>query len=380
MDETDNKRAKDLEHRVANTLPVLETFRTAIFDTIPDPLLVLDCDLNIMTANEAFYELFRVSREEIRNRSVFDIGNGQWDIPALRHLLEKILPEKSTIQEFEVQHIFPNIGERTFLVNAREIKGGIFVPLDLILMTFLDVTNRKKWTDSLVELNQKLHAANEDLERYGHTLSHDLRAPVGAIKMFTQILLSDHGSEFSREVREYLNRVAFNADIMDQMITGLSQLAGFSRSSLSRMYVSLSDIAEKIISQLKSSEPDRTSEIEIQKNMFETVDPSMFLVALTNLLNNSWKFTRDRSPAKISFRLQEDGGKRVYLVQDNGVGFDMKYAYKLFGMFQRLHSDMSFEGTGTGLTIVKKVIERHGGEVWINSKEGEGTTVFFTIG
>mgnify|MGYP001954243764 CR=1 FL=1 len=380
MDETDRKRAKDQEHIMSKALPLLETFRIAIFDTIPDPLIVLDSDLNVLTANEAFYVHFKVSRDETRERSVFDIGNGQWNIPALKDLLEKILPEKSVIHEFEVSHEFPTIGERIFLVNAREIKGGLFVPLDLILVTFVDITDRKKWTDSIVELNQRLQAANEDLERYGQTVSHDLRVPVRAIKSFTEILLSDHYSELSENAKEYFDRVVFNVDIMDQMITGLSQLAGLSRSALNRIRISLSDIGEKIISQLKMSDPDRAVEVEIQRDMYETVDPSMFMVALTNIFKNSWKFTRDRSPAKISFRLQEDGGKKVYLIKDNGVGFDMKYAYKLFGMFQRLHSGTTFEGTGTGLAVVKKVIERHGGKVWIDSKEGEGTTLFFTVG
>ncbi len=365
---------------MTNALPLLETFRTVIFDTIPDPLLVLGRDMAILTANEAFYKHFKVSREETANRSIFDIGNGQWNIPVLRSLFEKILPEKTVVQEFEVSHTFPNIGERNILVNAREIKGGMFLPLDLVLVTFLDITDRKKWTDSIVELNQKLRAVNEDLEQYGQTLSHDLRAPLRAIKGFTEILLSDYSSELSEESKEYFDRIAFNADIMDQMIVGLSQLAGLSRSALHRSYISLSDIVENVISQLKMSNPDRVVEVEIQRDLYENVDPTMFMVALTNIFRNSWKFTRDRTPAKISFRLQEDGGKRVYLVKDNGIGFDMKYAYKLFGMFQRLHSDKKFEGTGTGLAVVKKIIDRHGGEIWFDSKEGEGTTLFFTVG
>lgn len=131
---------------------------------------------------------------------------------------------------------------------------------------------------------------------------------------------------------------------------------------------------------MKSSDPDREIEINIQQNMMDTVEPSLMLIALTNILTNSFKFTRNEKPAKINFGLKNLDGKKAYFIEDNGVGFDMKYVSKLFGMFQRLHSDKEYEGTGTGLAMVKTIIEKHGGEVWAYSEEGKGTTIYFTIG
>lgn len=358
---------------------VIETFRSAIFDTIPDPLIVLNPDLTILTANESFYRHFKVNPDDIKNRCIYDIGNKQWDIPLLRELLEKILPEKTIIKDFEVTHNFPILGNRTMLVNAREIKSSQFLPLDLILVTLTDITDRKKWTDSLIELNNKIKASNNELERYGHTLSHDLRAPLNVIISFSEIILSDYAPELPNDVKEYIGRITYNAQVMNQMISALSQLAGLTRYEIYRIPISLSDIANKIISQLKNNEPERIVDITIQSDMIANADPSMMLIALTNLLRNSWKFTRERSTTKIIFGQKSGNDHIIYFIKDNGIGFNMKYAYKLFKMFQKLHSDTIYEGTGTGLAIVKAVIEKHGGEIWIDSKEGEGTTVYFTL-
>lgn len=373
-----DKRSKaeiTAEHR-----SLLETFRVAIFETIPDPLLVLDSHYNTLTANEGFYKHFKVTPEETIDRSIYEIGNGQWNIPGLKLLLEKVLPEKSVIKEFEVTFEFPSIGKRTMLVNAREISSSKFLPLDLILIAFVDVTDRKKWTDSILELNEKLKTSNEDLERLGHTLSHDLRAPVRVMAGFAKMILDDYGSELSDDLKEYISRVEHSAETMDKMISGLSQLAGLSRLPVNNISISLTDIADTIISQLKSNDPNRLVDVSIEQNMIEAVEPSMFLIVLTNLLRNSWKFTRGQSPAKITFGVKEKNGMKIYFVKDNGAGFDMKYAHKLFEMFQRLHSEKEFEGTGTGLAIVKSIINKHGGEIWADSAIGKGTTIFFTIG
>lgn len=359
---------------------IIETFRSAIFETIPDPLLVVNPDLTVLTANDAFYKHFNVKPEEVKDRSIYDIGNGQWNIPGLKILLEKVLPEKTVVENYQVNHSFPTIGERSILLNAREIKSSDFLPLDLILMTFEDVTDRKRWTDSILELNNKLQTANNALERYDITLSHDLRAPLKTILGFSKIIMSDYSSGLSGEVKEYMDRVIYNAEVMDQMITALSQLAGLSRTPMNRIPVDLSDIAEKVISQLKISEPNRNVDVNIQTHLMENVDPSLFLVVLTNILRNSWKFTRDRDIARVSFGVKEHNGKKIFFIKDNGVGFDMKYSYMLFGMFQRIPSDKRFEGTGTGLAIVKSIIDMHNGEIWADSREGVGTTIYFTVG
>jgi signal transduction histidine kinase len=274
---------------------ILETFRVAIFDTIPEPLLVLDHHLFVLTANEGFFEQFKVSREETIGKCVFDLGNGQWNIHELKKLLIKMLPEKSPIKGFQVTHDFPVIGKRTMLVNANEIHSSEFIPLDLILVVFEDVTDKKNWSDFIIELNKNLEISNAELKTFGHSLTHDLRAPVGIIEGFTKMILNDYGFELSDEVKGYMSRVLNSAETMDQMISGLSQLSGLSRLFVNRSTVNLSVIAENVISQLRVSEPGRAVDVSIEQELFERVEPSMFLIALTNLLKNSWKFTRKQS-------------------------------------------------------------------------------------
>lgn len=358
---------------------VIETFRGAIFDSINEPLLVLDSQLAVLTANEGFYNQFKVLAEETVGKGVFDIGNGQWDIPDLRRLLEKILPEKLFVKDFEVIHEFPTIGRRIMLLNANEIHSNEFIPLDLILIVFQDVTDKKNWTDSILELNKKLEDSNRELERFGHALSHDLRGPVSAMLLLSELILKEYGSELSQNIKECISKLAQSAKTMNDMISGLSELAGLSHLSVKRAMVNLSEIAEKVIMQLRMGEPNRVVDVIIDHDMIENAEPSMLLIVLTNLLKNSWKFTRDRSPAKIVFGQKEVNGKKTYYVNDNGIGFDVKSAENLFNMFHRLPSGKTFEGTGTGLAIAKSIINKHGGEIWAESEEGKWTTIYFTI-
>ncbi|NLG18107.1 MAG: PAS domain S-box protein [Fibrobacter sp.] len=358
---------------------ILETFRTAIFDTINEPLVVLDKKCKVLSANNAFYDIFSISLSEALGKNIFEIASCFSD-EKFKELLDKILPKKTTFANFELTCNFPNKGKRTFLLNAREVHGEHFFAMNIILLAMQDITDRKRWTDSILELNESLRTANAELERYGHALAHDLRAPVRAIAGFTKIILEEYETISKENIKEHLERIVHNADNMESMIVGLSQLAGITRASLKRYYLCLTDIAERIIADLKSSDPDREIEINIQQNMMDTVEPSLMLIALTNILTNSFKFTRNEKPAKINFGLKNLDGKKAYFIEDNGVGFDMKYVSKLFGMFQRLHSDKEYEGTGTGLAMVKTIIEKHGGEVWAYSEEGKGTTIYFTIG
>ncbi|MBL8028601.1 MAG: PAS domain-containing protein [Fibrobacteres bacterium] len=358
---------------------VIETFRGAIFDSINEPLLVLDSELSVLTANESFYDQFKVVTEETVGKCVFDIGNGQWNIPDLRRLLEKMLPEKSIVKDFEVIHEFPTLGKRVMLLNASDIHSNEFIPLDLILIVFQDVTDKKNWTNSILELNKKLEDSNMELERFGHALSHDLRGPLSAMVVLSELILNDYGSELSENMKESMIRLDQSAKTMNDMISGLSELAGLSHLSIIRTTVNLSEIADKVIMQLRMGQPNRSVDVIIQHDIIENVEPSMLLIVLTNLLKNSWKFTRDSSPAKIVFGVKEMNGRKTYFVNDNGIGFDVKSSKNLFNMFQRLPSGKTFEGTGTGLAIAKSIIKKHSGDIWAESEEGKWTTIYFTI-
>jgi PAS domain S-box-containing protein len=357
----------------------LEIFRTAIFDTIRDPLLVLDKTLVVISVNEAFQEYFTTSAYQLIGQNIFEILNKCFDSPKLRELMENVLPENKSFENFEVSIEIPSKGKRHFSISARLVHTPAFKPTDMLLLDLIDVTDRKTWTDSILILNDELRASNYDLENLGHIISHDLRAPIRAIDGFTKIILSEHNADLKDEVKEWLNRIVYNAEVMEQMISGLMELSRISRSTISKIPFNLSDLVKKITDELKKEEPQRVIEFKIQQDIIEYVEPTLMLIAFLNIFRNAWKFTRDKVPAKIQFGFNYENGKRIFFVKDNGIGFNMKYIDRLFGMFQRLHTKSEYEGTGAGLAIAKRVIERHNGKIWAYGEEGKGATIYFTL-
>jgi signal transduction histidine kinase len=357
----------------------LELFRTMIFDTIREPLVVLDTNLMILSANEAFYKRFFVNPKDTRNKLLFQIGNFQWDIPALRTLLERILPEKETIEDYEVSHEFPTIGRRTFLLNARQIHGAIFKNVPLILLVFDDITEKKSITDAIIRLNDELQASNDVFESFGDIISHDLRTPIRVIRGFCQLLLEDFSTTIKGDMREYVDKICSNASVLDSMVSGLLELSKLTRLPVTRMQTSLTEMVRDIASRLKEEEPERRVEFRIENGLGDNVAPNIIKVAVYNLIKNSFKFTREKSPAIIEFGAKQEENRRVYYVKDNGVGFDMDHSANLFRLFVKLHSDKKFKGTGIGLAVTKRAIEKHNGEIWAFSETGKGATFFFTI-
>jgi signal transduction histidine kinase len=231
----------------------------------------------------------------------------------------------------------------------------------------------------VIERTAELKAANEELEAFSYSVSHDLRAPLRAIDGFSQMLQEDHAEQVDAEGKDHLRRVRSAAHRMAELIDDLLDLSRVTRAEIHRENVDLSELAQKIMSELEKSEPERQVELLVQDNLFVNGDSSLLRVALGNLLRNAWKFTRERTPARIEFGIEEQDGQRVYFVKDNGAGFDMEYADKLFGPFQRLHSATEFPGTGVGLASVQRIIHRHGGQVWAEAEVDQGATFCFTL-
>ncbi len=224
-----------------------------------------------------------------------------------------------------------------------------------------------------------LEAANKELEAFSYSVSHDLRSPLRAIDGFSLALLENHSSDLDDQGRADLARVRANANRMGELIDGLLRLSRLSRQELRVSEVDLSALTEEVAASLREIEPDRAVTFRIEPGVQGPGDRDLLRVVLDNLIGNSWKFTSQRGSATIEFGADEHDGETAYFVRDDGAGFDMAYADKLFGAFQRLHGQAEFPGTGIGLATAARIVHRHGGRIWAEGKPGDGATFWFTL-
>lgn len=225
----------------------------------------------------------------------------------------------------------------------------------------------------------ELEASNRELEAFSYSVSHDLRAPLRSIDGFTRIIEEELGDCLDPGARENLERIRSAAARMARLTDDLIELARFSRHTLRKENVDLSEMALQIIEDLRAQEPSRTVEVEITSDLIVTADRSLMRVVLENLLGNAWKFTSRCEVARISFRADISGERRVFAVSDNGVGFDMAFAANLFRAFDRMHHQGEFPGSGIGLANVHRIIQRLGGQIWAAAAPDAGATFHFTL-
>ena len=241
-----------------------------------------------------------------------------------------------------------------------------------------DVSERKRAEKVLAERSTQLESANRELEAFAYSVSHDLRAPLRAIDGFSQVLLEDHGERLGDSGRDALVRVR-GAGRMANLIDDMLKLSRVTRADLQRTRVDLSETARGVAAELARREPDRRVDTRIADGVVVEGDPALLVLVLENLLGNAFKFTSKTKEARVEFGVERQNGGPVYYVRDNGAGFDMAYADKLFGAFQRLHSEAEFPGTGIGLATVQRIIHRHGGRVWAEGAVDGGATFRFTL-
>jgi two-component system sensor histidine kinase/response regulator len=234
--------------------------------------------------------------------------------------------------------------------------------------------------EARAELVRDLEHKNRELQSFSYAVSHDLRAPLRRIDSFSRAVLESQGERLDEQGRHYLERVREASQHMSQLIDDVLYLSRVTRADLRDQEVDLSALTTLILSRLQESEPARMVEIKVRPGVVVTGDGQLLRIALENLLENAWKFTGKQPEARIEFGVTQASGEPTYFVRDNGAGFDMAYADRLFGPFQRLHPQGEFSGSGIGLATVQRIIHRHGGQVWAEGLVGQGATFQFTLG
>jgi two-component system sensor histidine kinase/response regulator len=234
--------------------------------------------------------------------------------------------------------------------------------------------------ETRAELVRDLEHKNRELESFSYAVSHDLRAPLRRIDSFSRAVLESQGERLDESGRRFLSRVREASQHMSQLIDDVLYLSRVTRADLREQEVDLSALARLILARLREGEPERVVEVKIRPGVVVTGDGQLLRIALENLLENAWKFTSRQAESRIEFGVTQVAGEPTYFVRDNGAGFDMTYADRLFGPFQRLHPQNEFPGSGIGLATVQRIIHRHGGRVWAEGLVGQGATFQFTLG
>jgi two-component system, chemotaxis family, CheB/CheR fusion protein len=375
----------DATKKAAIESEAARSFSDAVVDTVRHPILVLDAGLRVQRANAPFYREFQVTPEETVNRLVYELGDREWEIPRLRSLLEEILPRNTRFENFEVEHEFPRIGQKTILLYGHRI---IFKhsPDPMILLCMEDVTLRRKADAEIRKLNStlearvtdrtaKLASSRGEMEAFTYTVAHDLRAPLRAMHGFSQFLLEEYpGKPLDDQGQKTLRRIMDASRRMDELIQAILAYSQLAREAVRLEPVELGSLVEGVLRNLAPEVESRAAEIKVEGTLSSVQAARIILPqVLTNLVSNAMKFVPPGVQPKIRIRGEHRDGRQRLWVEDNGIGIAPEYQDRIFNVFERLNKSEDYPGTGIGLAIVARAMERMGGKVGVDSEPGKGS-------
>jgi len=362
-------------HRMEDALRESEEKFSHAFHGSPESMTISSIgDGTFIEVNESYARLTGYSREELIGHNVTDFS--MWADDEQR---EKIVPNirKQTKMHNEELLLRTKSGEIITLLYSTEY---VHIGGELCLLSVCtDITERKRAEEELKKTGARLEAANKELEAFSYSVSHDLRSPLRSIDGFSQALLEDYTEKLDETAQDYLKRLRNASQKMGELIDGILKLSRLTRGEMQYEKVNLSELAQEITTRLQEGQPERKVKFVITKDLTARGDVQLLRALMENLLGNAWKFTGKSPRAHIEFGLSQNGDKPAFFIKDNGAGFDMNYADKLFNVFQRLHSEAEFPGTGIGLATVQRIINRHGGTIRAEGEAGKGATFYFTL-
>ena len=362
-------RATQTGRSTIATLRDALAYAQSIVDTVREPMLVLDDTLHIRTASRAFYREFLVLPEDTEGKFIYKLGDGQWNIPALRTLLEGVLIDGKDFRDFEVTHDFPQVGRRVMIVNARKLWTQADDSL-LVLMAIEDITERKR-------LHEELLRSNEDLQRFAYTAAHDLRSPLSSALNLSELLAMRTQEKHDAQEREMLHTIIASLQRLNALMEDILTFSEMGNAPQQPRMIALEDPLRIALTNLKHHIDHHAANITFGSLPEVRTDRTQMVMVFQNLIGNALKYRRDATPHIRIEAVREENGWRI-AVADNGQGFAAEHANAIFEPFKRLHGK-NIKGSGIGLATCKRIIERSGGRIWAESIVGQGSAFFFTI-